>query len=193
VAAGAQERFSIALQSYLAGSPTLLLARFTSVSNRLYNGALAGLTVPAVLPGLRNAQLFESVGLILDPAWNVLQLAMGSRLNDGARLRVHNPLNVTVEVLGLSATVRYGGAHIASVIVPVLDPPVVMRPLWSGTPDRVFPVELSAPVQTLESLLGQLAVGSVEVQLQANITLHVGNTTNTVGYVQDGVTVFLGR
>lgn len=192
VAPGTEPQFSAALASYMAGEPTHLSAAFSRVSNHLYHRALSGLTVPAVLPGLADARLFRSVGLILDPGWNVLQLALGSALSDGARLQVHNPLNITVAVLGLSATVQYLGQEIAQVVLPVVDPPIVMAPLWSGTPDVIFPVRLAAPLPTLQTLLARLAIGSVEVDLFANMTVRVGNTTNTVGFAQSGVPVYLG-
>jgi hypothetical protein len=192
VAPGTEPQFSAALTSYLAGHRTRLSATFSHLSNQLYHSALAGLTVPAILPGLPDARLFRSVGLILDPGWNMIQLALGTELNDGARLHVQNPLNLTVSVLGLSAVVEYGDELIARVQMSVIDPPIVMAPLWAGTPDLVFPVKLSAPMPTLETLLAQLALGGVEVGLVANITVRVGNTTNIVGYAQDRVRVFLG-
>lgn len=192
VAPGSESQFSAALTSYLAGEPTHLSAAFSRVSNHLYHRALSGLTLPAVLPGLSDARLFRSVGLVLDPGWNMIQLALGAQLRDGARLHVQNPLNLTVAVLGLFAAVEYGGDEVAQVDLPVVDPPIVMAPLWSGTPDRVFPVRLSASMPTLETLLAQLAIGAVKVRLIANITLRVGNTTNTIDYAQSGVRVVLG-
>lgn len=192
--------FSGALEKLLAGKPTPLEPSFARVSTALYDSALGGLTVPADLPGLPGggARIFNRVSLLLDPAANLFELAgrpiWGNSLHDAARLDVTNPFNVTLAVLGLSASVEYEGEAIASVVVPQLLPPVLLPPLWSGVVDRRFPVELDAPIAKLQALLGRLAFGSVAVSLRANITLRTGNLTNlTVAYRQENVSVALGR
>lgn len=177
-------------------------------SRRFYDAAVRGLAIGAALPPLQLQKPAHGssmpypfvqaahIDLDIPKAIFTLTQPFGDHvMKNYIWLDLHNPLDVSVAVVGVVADITtVDGVHVATVSLRSFEKegldPIVVAPA-SASQTGYYPLSLDGSIPSTIGLLTELLNGPVHVTIHTKVFAHVAGISPIIEYEQTNVTVRL--